>query len=418
MQQEAPKFGTSDNGAPIHGELGIGNIETPRNLNLSKEEMIRRVEATSDDFVISVLPKLFTMVFNGEGKQLFETTVAGVKGDKRMLIDLASFAWFTESASKQKDLPFVIFGEEAFDDKALPKNLPDDAKFVSWSVDPIENSDDYLKGIRGSGIFVVFAAFDQDGNVLDNVAIDIRNATVMRSKNGKNTITTYQMLEKPNGNPKHKQFEFKTKLNEKTNQQEIVSTTEEVFPSKLKTINDPEAIFYTFMSHKKYARSAIDNFLTKLMDKADSKTFFGLSRGGSHIYPYFLANGRAVAYAIAREPGSEVYPSQGFIEAANLTIFSVNKDGSRVSPKFNPRDQVKKNRTNPEHYKEEVFNFLVVAVTPEIAEEIDSAYQEQQVENEVRNLKLEFADAQKEAHPEEFEIFKASQQQSRDSASN
>lgn len=374
------------------GSQGALNISVPK--EWSEKDFADRVSLICNEFVMTALPTLFTMVANGEGKQELEVFVdeGGKKGEKRRVIDLTAHHLFRDIVRRQTDLPSVIFSEEDVD-TFLPRDVTEKTKFIAWSLDPIENSSPYAKGVEGAGVFCGGSAFDQDGNVIMGFFIDLERARVLVSKDGKNIMQTYEMVEKPNGDPNHKTFMMKDP-NPKTSQ--------EVFPSRRKTLSDPDATFYTFMGEKKWSKLA-DEFLPTLRDKFfDSKTHSELSRGGSHIYPFYLANGKGEAYAISEEPVSEIFPAWAAIVNAGLTIFGVKKDGSMTEIKFNPRELLK----NPKFYKEGYVDFLVAAVTPEIADQIKIAYLEQLKENKIREAKIAFADS----HPEEFEVFRSTRQ--------
>lgn len=369
-------------------------------LNIPKEtgispELSKKVGSVFDEYVRTALPVLYTMVANGEGKQELEVFVdeGGKKGEKRRVIDLTAHHLFSDIVKRQTDLPSVIFSEEDVDN-FLPKDVAAETKFVAWSFDPIENSSPFAKGIEGARVFSIATAFDQDGNVIMGIAIDLEKAKVLVSKDGKNIMQTYEMVEKANGNPKHKEFIMKMK-DEKDPSKGFALGEEEVFPSNRKTLTDPDAAFYTFMGEKEWGILAINNFLPKLYDILDAKTHSELSRGGSHIYPFYLAAGRGEGYAIEKEPITEIYPAWAAITTARLTIFGVKKDGGVVQIKFNPREFLR----NPKSYQEECIDFLVVGVTPEIAEQLKTAYLEQLAANEIKEAKLVVADR----HPEEVQ---------------
>lgn len=367
----------------LQGEL------LPREHKISPE-LSRRVESVFDEYIKTALPTLFTMVANGEGKQELDV-VNGRPGEKRRVIDLTAHHMFSDIVKKQTDLPSVIFSEEDID-VLLPKDSTEETEFIAWSLDPIENSSPYAKGVEGAGVFSGGSAFDQDGNLIMGIFIDIEKARVLVSKDGKNILQTFEIGEKPNGNPNHKTFVMK----------DIApKTVQEVFPSRRKTLNDPDATFYTFMGEKKWAKLAMDNFLPKLLDVLDRKTHSELSRGGSHIYPFYLANGKGEGYGIEQEPVSEIWPAWASIIFARLTIFGVKKDGSITELKFNPKELLK----NPKLYQEGFVDFLVVAVTPEIADEIKKAHLDQMEENKIMKAKLAVADS----HPEEVQRLLASQ---------
>jgi hypothetical protein len=391
-----------ENGKPSQGELPLGLPK--ENTALLDQELTKQAESIFDDYVVKALPILFTMVANGEGKQKLEVVV-GNKKDKRSVIDLTAHHLFLEAVKRQNEkqnVPFAIFGEESFESS---KDIEKKEKFLVFPEDPIENSDPYLKGIKGAGIYSVIAALNQDGKALMGIAIDIENAAVLVTKDGKNILKRYEMVEKSNGEPKHIEFVLKS-LTPKS--------SEEVFPSKRKTLNDPDARFYTFMGEKRWGKLAIKEFLPNLFEIEDDKTYNELSRGGSHIYPFFLANGRGEGYGIPEEPVSEVFPALPSIIASGITVLNVNKDGTITPIVMNPREFIQ----NPLRYQEESINFLVAGVTPEIAHEIASSYLDLQRENaEAKKRKVELERELTELREfrnsrprEEFEVFRASQQ--------
>jgi len=372
-------------------ELGLG---IPK--ELSEQQLVNEAELIANNFIAEALPALFTMVANGEGKQKLDA-VRGRPGERRSGLDLSSGNWLTsivEKRVRQTGLSCAIFGEEDIN----LSSIKDAKKYLIITDDTIDNSSPYSKGVKGAGVYSVKSFFDQDGKVIMGVAVDIENATVIISKDGKNTMQKFEMEEIPNGDPKHKEFRFKTdKHTEK-----IKMTEEEVFPSDRKTLNDPDATFYTFMGEKQWIKSAIEDFLPKLLDVLNPKGHNELSRGGSHIYPFFLATGHGEAYAISEEPVSEVYTAWAAITAANLTVLEVKEDNSVVEVKFNPSEFIE----NPDLYQEKCFNFFIAAVTPEIAYEIAESYLKQKEIFKLEKAKIAFADSR----PEEFEIFRASLQ--------
>ena len=183
-------------------------------------------------------------------------------------------------------------------------------KFLVITHDAIDNSGPYVKGVRGAGVYSVGNSFDQDGKSIGGFAIDLERAEVVVTRNGKNFLRKYEMIEKQNGQPKHKEFIFREKDGSP------VFTEEEIFPSKKTTLNDPDAVFYTFMGEKKWAKLALKNFLTELQNKIDDDTHQELARGGSHLVPFYLANDKGQAYAEGDEPASEVFSQWAAIKAA------------------------------------------------------------------------------------------------------
>jgi hypothetical protein len=386
----------SDQGINPREEIqGVFPINVPLEAReFSEQQLVNEAEIITKNYIETALPALFTMVANGEGKQKLEG-VGGRPGERRSLLDLTAshiLVSIIKERTKQAGLPCAIFGEEDID-LSFIKGAK---KFMVITDDPIDNSSPYSKGVKGAGVYSVKSLFDQDGKVIMGVAIDIENASVIVSKNGKNMLQKFEMAEKPNGDPKYKEFEFKTDKHTG----KIKMTEEEVFPSDRKTLNDPDATFYTFMGEKKWIELAINDLLPKLLDVLNPKAHNELSRGGSHLYPFYLACGRGEAYAISEEPVSELFTAWAAITAANLTVLDVKRNGTFEEVKFNPGDFI----NNPELYQEGYIDFLVVAVTPEIAHEIARSYSEQIKNVEIQKTKIAFADSR----PEEFEIFKAS----------
>jgi hypothetical protein len=360
----------------------------------SEQQLTNEAELIVNSFIKNALPGLFTMVANGEGKQKLDA-VGGRPGERRSGLDLSANNWLTsiiKERVKQTGLPCAIFGEEDID----LSSIKDAKKYLIITDDPIDNSSPYSKGVKGAGVYSVKSFFDQDGKLIMGLSVDIENATVIVSKNGKNIMQKFEMEEIPNGDPKHKEFRFKT--NKKGDK---IMTTEEIFPSERKTLNDPDATFYTFMGERKWIELAINDLLPKLVDVLNPKAHNELSRGGSHLYPFYLATGSGEAYAISEEPVSELFTAWAAIKAANLTVWDVKRDGSHTDIEFDPQKYLE----NPELYQEDSIDFLVVAVTPEIAQEIAKSYAEQIKAFELEKAKIAFADSR----PEEFEIFRASQ---------
>lgn len=368
------------------GEFKIGVSK-----ELSEQEMTESARLIFDEFITNALPTLFTMIANGEGKQKLDV-VGGRPGEKRSLIDLTAHHLFAKIVEKhtKAGLPCAILSEEDID----TSSLKDANKFLVFTDDPIDNSSPYAKGVKGAGVYSVKSACDQDGKVIMGISIDIENATVVVSRDGKNFLQTFEMVEKPNGNPDHKEFVFKTE-NDK-----IKMTEAEIFPSKRKTLNDPDATFYSFMGERKWAELAIHTFLPKVFDMEDLKTHNELSRGGSHLPPFFLARGKGEAYAINEEPFSEIFTAWAPIVNAGLTAWEVKKDGSISKLEFNPKMFIE----NPKLYEEGFVEFFILAVTPEIAQEIADAHFKQIRESKMIKEKLAFVDS----HLEEFELFLAS----------
>jgi len=385
MTSEALKPGPERQGQPAQGEL---KLDTPK--ELSEQEMTNSARLIFDEFVINALPTLFTMVANGEGKQKLDV-VGGRPGEKRSLIDLTAHHLFAKIVEKhtKAGLPCAILSEEDID----ISSLKDAKKFLVFTDDPIDNSSPYAKGVKGAGVYSIKSACDQDGKVIMGLSIDIENATVIISRDGKNFLQTFEMVEKSNGDPKHKEFVFKTE-NDK-----IKMTETEIFPSRRKTLADPDATFYSFMGETKWGKLAVDTFLPKLFDVLDPKAHSELSRGGSHIYPFFLARGQGEAYAINDEPFSEIFTAWAAIINAKLTVWAAKKDGSISEIKFNPKEFIE----SPKLYEEGYVEFLIVTVTPEIAREIADSYFKQIKESKIIKEKIAFADSR----PEEFEIFRA-----------
>jgi hypothetical protein len=360
----------------------------------SEQELSAEAELIAESFITEALLTLFTMVTNGRGKEKLGS-VNGRPGERRSVLDLTASDFLEEIVKKRTEtgLPCAILSEEVID----LSSVKDAKKFLIITDDPIDNSSPYMKGIKGAGVYSVKSFFDQDGNVIMGLSIDIENASVIISKNGKNILRKYEMVEKPNGNPKEKDFIFKTGKN--TDKPKI--TEEEIFPSERKTLNDPDATFFTFMGEKKWIKLAMNEFLPKLLDVLDPKAHSELSRGGSHLYPFFLAAGRGEVYAISKEPVSELFTAWAAITTAGLTVLDVKRDGSAEEIKFDPKKFIE----NPKLYQEESIDFLVVAVTPEIAHEVAKSYPEQIKAFELEKAKIAFADSR----PEEFKIFRDSQ---------
>jgi hypothetical protein len=373
-----------------------GGLELGISKELSEQEMLDSTRLIFDEFVMTALPTLFTMVANGEGKQKLDA-VGGRPGEKRSLIDYTAHLLFASIIKKhvKAGLPCAILSEEDIDFSSLKEAK----KFLVFTDDPIDNSSPYAKGVKGAGVYSVKSAFDQDGKVIMGLSIDIENASIVVSRDGKNYLQKFEMVEKPNGDPKRKEFEFKIDENTK----KIKMTEEEIFPSKRKTLVDPDATFYSFMGESKWGKSAIDKFLPKLYDVSDSKAHFELSRGGSHLYPFFLAKGQGEVYAISEEPFSEIFTAWAPIVNAKLSVWDVREDGSILEVKFDPRKFIE----NPKLYEEGYVGFFIVAVTPEIAREVADSYFKQLKESKTIKEKIEFADSRP---IEEFEIFRASKQ--------
>lgn len=382
-------------GASSTGEIqGTLPIDLPKEVkNFSEQELASSVAPIFDEFIMTALPTLFTMVANGEGKQKLDV-VGGRPGEKRSGIDLIAhhlFAKIVEKHTKEKGLPCAILSEEDID----TSSLKDANKFLVFTDDPIDNSSPYAKGVKGAGVYSIKSACDQDGKVIMGLSIDIENATVVISRDGKNFLQTFEMIEKPNGDPKHKEFIFKIE-NDKIKMTEV-----EIFPSRRKTLKDPDATFYSFMGETKWGKLAVDTFLPKLFDVLDSKTHSELSRGGSHLYPFYLAQGQGEAYGINEEPFSEIFTAWAAIVNAGLTVWEAKKDGTVSKLEFNPKVFIE----NPKLYEVGYVDFLIVAVSPEIAQEVLDAHFEQLKESKIIKEKVAFADSR----PEEFEIFRALQ---------
>lgn len=382
-----------------------GSRQPESGLNASREfseqEMANSARLIFDEFVTIALPTLFTMVANGEGKQKLDV-VGGRPGEKRSLIDLTAHHLFVKIVEQhtKTGLPCAIFSEEDID----LSSLKDAKKFLVVTDDPIDNSSPYAKGVKGAGVYSVKSAFDQDGKVIMGLSIDIENATVVVSRDGKNFLQTFEMVEKPNGDPNHKEFVFKTENGK------IKMTETEIFPSRRKTLADPDATFYSFMGETKWGKLAVDTFLPKLFDVLDPKAHSELSRGGSHLYPFFLARGQGEAYAINEEPFSELFTAWAAITNAKLTVWGVKKDGTISEIKFNPKEFIE----NPKLYEEGYIDFLIVAVTPEIAQEIAYSHLKQIEESKITRDKIAFANSR----PKEFDVFVASLQLPQNPANN
>lgn len=399
-----PESGVRPNEEGRQGELPLQGVEAKR--QFTEEELKKESIEVFTEYVKQALPVLFTMVKNGEGKEKLDA-VGGRPGEKRMVIDLTAYHLFKE-AVKKSNIPSVIFSEEDQDYSSLTRGEEDKSDFIFYVIDPTENSSPYAKGVKGAGIFDIGSSFNQDGKHIAGFAIDIEAAQVIMSVDGKNFLYTYEMIEKPNGNPKHKQYVIKDPEGKPT-------LIEEIFPSQRKTLNDPDATFYTFMGEEKWARLAIAEFLPKLLAKLDPKTHCELSRGGSHIYPFYLANGRGEGYAISSEPFSEVGPALVAARNANLILVSVKPDGAFEEITINPRELIK----NPKLYTAGFIPFLVTATAPGIRDEIIAAYVETEKEKkaDAELQKLQEARARfSELREEEFNVFLASYRQPENSS--
>lgn len=340
-------------------------INVPK--ELSREELATKAGIVLHQYVERVLPILCPMVSSGGGKEELGP-VPGRPEEQQLLIDAVGQERLTNTI-RENGCPARVLGEH--NEISLSNGSEN---YVVFAQDPFDNTSQHKRDLPTS-VFSVVSAYHKDGTPIGGVIIDIKAKKAYMSIDGKNTLITYELVEE---------------ADERTNEKKIktkVVKAEEVTRSERKTLNDPNATMASFLGEKEYFLPATQNF-SHLVDKGFQRKTMLYPEGGAFVYG-LLAAGKIDAYAMFKEPRTEIDPGFAVAKLAGCTIVTVNpEDGTFEDYVFDPSKN-----------KDDVA-FFIAAATPEIRDEIIKYYMEAKKENEER-AKLQT----------EFEVFRASRQQ-------
>lgn len=356
------------------GQQGEFKIDIPK--ELSREELATKASVVLNQYVERVLPILYPMASSGGGKEELGA-VPGRPGEQQLLIDAVGQERLTNTI-RENDCPARILGEH--NETSLSNGRED---FVFFAQDPFDNTSQHRRDLPTS-VFSVVSAYHRDGTPIGGVIIDIKAKKTYMSINGKNTLITYDLVE-----------EADEKTNEKRIKTKVVKT-EEVTRSERKTLNDPNATMASFLGEKEYFLPASQNFSHLIATGFQRKTML-YPEGGAFVYG-LLEAGKIDAYAMFKEPRTEIDPGFAVAKLAGCTIVSVNpEDGTFEDYVFDPSKN-----------KDDVA-FFIAAATPEIRDEIIRYYLESKGETQRKQeenaLKDTFIDRNRAA----FDIFVSEQ---------
>lgn len=314
-------------------------------------DLRRAVDQIVVDVLFESTAYLSDMVDRGEGREVLGEVAGRADEDVEIGIDKKAEEMEVEildKAGRAFGLSFLVLSEH--DNYTTGSGKPD----LILVLDPIENSDEHLKGLS-TPPFIVFSIYDLRHNPIAAGASNLVNQHMTLNSDGKN-------------------YEY----NPKRDKGPIYLPP----PPEIKSIKDPRFVIASYDGKYKYS-SLFNLYLDFLnQNRSPHSTFHGKS--GSHTYVE-MAHGAVSEYAIFNEPHGEIDPGYIFALSAGYTVVSVKPDGSFRSYKFNPRLQ---DAREP---------FLVVTRTPQLRTETIKYFKQAQKEIE-SNARLR----------KEFEVFLAS----------
>ncbi len=208
--------------------------------------------------------------------------------------------------------------------------------------DPYDNSSQYKRRLPVP-VFSCLSEYDLDGNPVGGTIVNIRDAKVYLSINGRNCVIDNFL----DGTPPRA-----------------------ISKSNKTTIKDPNITIASYTGSAEYAMQFYSSFDE---DEGKFKVNFGnmikdmdrkgrtYADGGAFIYA-LLAEGVIDAYVMRNEPISEIAPGAALAQTAGCTLWCIDEKGNIENYKFDHKK-----------FRQEVHLFITAA-TPELAKEIYDYY--------------------------------------------
>jgi fructose-1,6-bisphosphatase/inositol monophosphatase family enzyme len=346
---------------------------------LSRGELIDRAGQASLLYAERVTPLLHEKIRRGEGRQVITTTQEGRPGEEMIELDQPGENML-KSIIREVKLPTVLMSE----------NTPEPTEFGNGATekvytyqDPLDNSSPQKRGLD-TPPYSVKGDYDKDGNPISASIVDIKNKQAYINIGHDNFLIDLETKEK------------------KT-----------LSKSQRTTLKDKNSTLASFRGEKEYSEK-FDKYFGALVHAPDRerKAYF-YDGGGAFIYG-LLASGAVDAYIMFDEPMSEILPGLPLALAAGCTVVSVNEDGTYQDFKFDPKAL----KENHKLYAEGTVPLFIAAATPEIRDELITAYiqaknkiiADEKRKEEVEKELSELRDFKNSRPAEEFEIFRASKQ--------
>jgi hypothetical protein len=366
--------------APQQGELKLGLPlhEIKKTELLSREELIARAGRVSLLYAERVIPKLYSKIINGEGRQAVISDQEGRPGEELIELDQDGET-ILKSVIREIVLPTVLMSE----------NTPEPTVFGNGSTDklntyqdPLDNSSPTKRGLDTIP-YSVKGDYDNEGNPVGSSIADLVKKIAYINIGKENFLYNIETKEK------------------KT-----------LHKSERTTLKHRASTLATFLGEKEYSEKFF-NYFGKFVHSPDRERKAYLYDGGGAFIYGLLASGAVDAYVMFDEPVSEIIPGLPLALAAGCTVVSVNEDGTYQQFKFDPKAM----RENHKLYAEGTVPLLIAAATPEIRDELISAYVK--AKNEItmaestrKEMNEELTELRefKNSRPREYEIFKTSRQ--------
>jgi hypothetical protein len=362
---------------PSQGEfpLDLPPQEVKKVESLSKEELIAKAGQASMLYAERIIPVLHPKILKGEGRQVITSTQEGRPGEELIELDQPGEN-VLKSVIREVGQPTVLMSEgtpepTAFGNGAVEK--------TNTYQDPLDNSSPTKRGLDTIP-YSVKGDYDNEGKPASAAIVDLVKKLAYINIGSENFLYYPETGEKK---PLHK--------------------------SERTTLKDKDSTIATFLGEKEYSEKFFKYFGNFIHAPDRERKAYLYDGGGAFIYG-LLASGAVDAYVMFDEPMSEIIPGLPLALAAGCTAVSVNEDGTYQDFKFDPKAL----RENHKLYAEGAVPLFIAAATPEVRNELISAYVEAKNEiimSEKTQKELTELREFKNSRPkEEFEVFRVSQQ--------